>query len=93
MHSCEITWYHFNCYCLFDNHSHGTQTWIPLSNHQRIQKIDAIRMGVELFDLKLSTCLLTDWLKQGIGYYMCYRSTVYAPAEFQIAAPVIGVSQ
>ena len=53
MHSYEITWYHLNSYCLLDNHSHGTQTWILLSYHQRIQKIDAIRAGVELFDLKL----------------------------------------
>ena len=32
--------------------------------------VEAIKTGVEIFDLQLPTCLRTDWSKQGIGYFL-----------------------
>lgn len=34
------------------------------------QIIEAIRSGVEIFDINRRTCLRTDWSKTGIGYYL-----------------------
>lgn len=35
--------------------------------------VDAIKTGVEIFDLQLPTCLRTDWSKQGIGYFLLQK--------------------
>ena len=35
--------------------------------------VDAIKTGVEIFDLQRPTCLRTDWLKQGIGYFLLQK--------------------
>ena len=35
--------------------------------------VDAIRTGVEIFDLQRTTCLRTDWSKQGIGYFLLQK--------------------
>ncbi|XP_066924129.1 uncharacterized protein [Clytia hemisphaerica] len=32
--------------------------------------VEAIRSGVEIFDLHLPTCLRTDWSKHGVGYFL-----------------------
>jgi len=32
--------------------------------------IDAIRSGVQIFDLGKLTCLRPDWSKQGLGYFL-----------------------
>ena len=35
--------------------------------------IDAIRTGVEIFDIKRRTCLRPDWSTRGIGYFLLQR--------------------
>ena len=35
--------------------------------------IDAIRLGVEIFDPKKQTCLRPDWSRQGIGYFLLQK--------------------
>ena len=35
--------------------------------------VDAIKTGVEIFDLQRPTCLRTDWSKQGIGYFLLQK--------------------
>ena len=32
--------------------------------------IEAIRQGVEIFDIQRRTCLRPDWSKRGIGYFL-----------------------
>ena len=35
--------------------------------------IDAIRSGVQIFDLGKLTCLRPDWSKQGLGYFLMQK--------------------
>lgn len=35
--------------------------------------VDAIRQGVEIFDMKKPTCLRPDWSKRGIGYFLLQK--------------------
>ena len=35
--------------------------------------IDAIKRGVEIFDMEKLTCLRPDWSKTGIGFYLCQK--------------------
>lgn len=35
--------------------------------------VEAIREGVEIFDLERPTCLRTDWSKKGIGYFLLQK--------------------
>ena len=35
--------------------------------------IDAIKEGVEIFDVKRKTCLRSDWSKEGIGFYLSQK--------------------
>ena len=51
--------------------------WTPeLDNAFQLSKsaiIDAIRLGVEIFDPKKQTCLRPDWSRQGIGYFLLQK--------------------
>ena len=35
--------------------------------------VNAIKKGVEIFDVKRKTCLRSDWSKQGIGFYLSQK--------------------
>ena len=35
--------------------------------------IEAIKKGVEIFDMQRPTCLRPDWSKTGIGFYLCQK--------------------
>ena len=39
----------------------------------KIQIIDAIKDGVQIFDPKRKTCVRCDWSKLGIGFYLCQK--------------------
>ena len=51
--------------------------WTPeLDNAFQLSKsaiIDAIRLGVEIFDPEKQTCLRPDWSRQGIGYFLLQK--------------------
>ena len=52
-------------------------TWTENLNQAFIESkemiIDAIRSGVQIFDLEKLTCLRPDWSKQGLGYFLMQK--------------------
>ena len=44
-----------------------------LFEESKIQIIEAIKDGVQIFDPTRMTCLRCDWSKQGIGFYLCQK--------------------
>ena len=42
-------------------------------NQSKVIIIDAIKSGVEIFDLEKLTCLRPDWSKQGLGYFLMQK--------------------
>ena len=39
----------------------------------KIQIVEAIKEGVQIFDPKRITCVRSDWSKLGIGFYLCQK--------------------
>ena len=46
-------------------------------NESKEMIIDAIRSGVQIFDLEKLTCLRPDWSKQGLGYFLMQKHCKY----------------
>ena len=44
-----------------------------LFNDSKSRIVEAIKEGVEIFDITRPTCLRTDWSKQGIGYFLSQK--------------------
>ena len=42
-------------------------------NESKEAIVDAIKQGVEIFDIARRTCLRQDWSKRGIGYYLSQK--------------------
>ena len=51
--------------------------------------VDAIRSGVQIFDLRKLTYLRPDWSKQGLGYFLMHKTSI-AIADYQTVAPLVG---
>ena len=56
---------------------HAQFEWTDALNkafeESKVQIINAIKNGVEIFDKDRLTCLSTDWSKSGIGYYLMQK--------------------
>ena len=50
-----------------------TQDLGELFEQTKREIVDAIKEGVQIFDLKSKTCLRPDFSKVGIGYYLCQK--------------------
>ena len=44
--------------------------------------VDAIKEGVQIYDVSLPTCLVTDWSKNGIGYHLSQKHCQCSPTQF-----------
>ena len=42
-------------------------------NESKSRIVEAIKEGVQIFDVSRRTCLRTDWSKQGIGYFLAQK--------------------
>ena len=42
-------------------------------NESKSKIVEAIKEGVQIFDVSRRTCLRTDWSKQGIGYFLAQK--------------------
>ena len=51
--------------------------WDPdlnkIFNDSKVAIVDAIKEGVQIFDVTKRTCLRCDWSKEGIGFYLCQK--------------------
>ena len=58
-------------------------------NESKQMIVDAIRSGVQIFDLRKLTYLRPDWSKQGLGYFLMHKTSI-AIADYQTVAPLVG---
>ena len=49
--------------------------------------VEAIREGVEIFDLQRPTCLRTDWSKRGVGYFLLQKHCHCEPTTVPDCCP------
>ena len=53
--------------------SEWTESLQKTFEDSKVNIVEAIKEGVKIYDVRRPTCLITDWSKKGIGYYLAQK--------------------